>query len=484
MTIPSSALSVHDLALRKNKIKKIFMYRICGTGMGATACLLKEKGYHIEGCDLRFYPPMGDYLKRTGIPLHDLTQLNEEKQIIDLLKRFDAVVVGNVIPKGGVDAQRIEKSGVPYCSFPAALGGLVLGDVNVVGVAGTHGKTTTTYLLEQIFMKIGMHPGHFIGGVIDELAPAAMGDGRFFFIESDEYDSAYFEKYSKFRSYSIDNLILTSLEFDHGDIFKNVEEIKEQFRLAMPEIKKTIVASADYPAILELVKECGGNWILYGDNKECGPYIDQLTPEGSRFHLRYKGRDYNFNTNLVGRHNVLNLAAGLLYALAQGISGEVLNHALSDLKMVKRRQEVRGLYKSSIVIDDFAHHPRAVEYTVESIKLQFPERKIWVVLDPASATARSDVFQKEFVDSLMKSDGIILAKPERASTVKGRGNLDCEKLVSDLKLRGKEAYLAKNVGDILQHLDTLANSSTLFLILSNTTCLGLWESEFVQSLEK
>ena len=461
------------------------MYRICGTGMGATACLLKEKGYHIEGCDQRFYPPIGDYLKKTGIPLHDLGQLADDKQIQELLSQFDMVVVGNVIPKGGADAQRIEKSGVPYCSFPAALGGLVLGDVNVVGIAGTHGKTTTTYLLEQIFMKIGMSPGHFIGGVIDELAPARVGDGRFFFIESDEYDSAYFEKYSKFRSYSIDNLILTSLEFDHGDIFKDVEEIKEQFRLALPEITKTIIACADYPAILELAQECDRNhaWILYGDNKECGPYIDQLTPEGSRFHLKFKGRDYIFNTNLIGRHNVLNLTAGLLYALAQGVSGEILGHAISDLKMVKRRQEIRGRYKSSIVIDDFAHHPRAVEYTIESIKLQFPDRKIWVVLDPASATARSDVFQKEFVDSLIKSDGIILAKPERASTVKGHGNLNCEKLVNDLKECGKETYLAKNVGEILQHLNALANSSTLFLILSNTTCLGLWESDFVRSLE-
>lgn len=462
------------------------MYRICGTGMGATACLLKEKGYHIEGCDQRFYPPMGDYLKKTGIPLHDLSQLTTDAQIQALLSQFDMVVVGNVIPKGGVDALRIEKSGVPYCSFPAALGGLILGDVNVVGIAGTHGKTTSTYLLEQIFMKIGMHPGHFIGGVIDELAPAAMGDGRFFFIESDEYDSAYFEKYSKFRSYSIDNLILTSLEFDHGDIFNNVEEIKEQFRLAMPEIKKTIVACADYPAILELAQECGGkdSWIFYGDNKECGPYIEQLTPEGSRFRLKFKGRDYTFNTNLVGRHNVLNLAAGLLYALAEGISGEVLSHAISDLKMVKRRQEVRGVYRSSLVIDDFAHHPRAVEYTIESIKLQFPQKKIWVVLDPASATARSDVFQKEFVNSLMNSDGVILAKPERASTVKGRGNLDCEQLVSDLNKRGKESHLAKNASEILQQLNRLANPSTLFLVLSNTTCLGLWESDFIRSLER
>ena len=208
-----------------------------------------------------------------------------------------------------------------------------------------------------------------------------------------------------------------------------------------------------------------------------------MTPEGSRFHLKFKGRDYIFNTNLIGRHNVLNLTAGLLYALAQGVSGEILGHAISDLKMVKRRQEIRGRYKSSIVIDDFAHHPRAVEYTIESIKLQFPDRKIWVVLDPASATARSDVFQKEFVDSLIKSDGIILAKPERASTVKGHGNLNCEKLVNDLKECGKETYLAKNVGEIIQHLNALANSSTLFLILSNTTCLGLWESDFVRSLE-
>jgi len=486
MTPLLNQLSARDLALKKTQFKRVFIYRICGTGMGAAACLLKEKGLHIEGGDVRFYPPMGDYLKSTGIPLHDLAKLVEKNEITSLLKKFDLIVVGNVVPKGGPDAKTIEESGVPFCSFPAAMGGLVLGDINVIGVAGTHGKTTTTYLMTQIFSNIGQNPGHFIGGVIDGLPPATLGDGRYFFIESDEYDSAYFEKFSKFRSYSLDNLILTSLEFDHGDIFDNVEQIKDQFRMAFPEIKKTVIACADYPEIVNLKSELDrkNQWIMYGDQKQAGPYIESLSSAGSLFKLKYQGKEYSFKTNLVGKHNIYNLSSALLFALSEGISSETLNRAIANLKMVKRRQEVRGSYNGAVVIDDFAHHPRAVDLTIDSIRLKFPNKKIWVVLDPASATARSNVFQKEFVSALMKGDGTILAKPERSSTVKGHGNLDGALLVSDLKSNGHESYLATNAPEILGHLNRLANKDTVLLILSNSTCLGLWESDFVKKLEK
>ncbi len=170
-------------------VKKVFFYRVCGTGMGAAACLLKEKGYLVEGGDSNFYPPMSTYLESTGIPLHKVDQITRE-----FLKSFDLIVVGNVIPKGGADATLIEELGVKFVSFPTAIGALVLSDVNVVGIAGTHGKTTTTFFATQIFENIGADPGYLIGGVMEGRPSAKLGNGKYFFIESDEYDSAYFEK--------------------------------------------------------------------------------------------------------------------------------------------------------------------------------------------------------------------------------------------------------------------------------------------------
>ena len=216
----TNKLDYSDLKKIQKDIKRVFFYRVCGTGMGAAACLLKEKGYEVEGGDTNFYPPMSTYLESTGIPLHKLEKIDQE-----FLKSFDLIVVGNVVPNGSPDARLIEELGVNFSSFPTAIGALVLSDVNVIGIAGTHGKTTTTYFATQIFENLKADPGYLIGGVMVGRPSSKLGNGKYFFIESDEYDSAYFEKISKFRSYAIDNLILTSLEYDHADIFASVEAI-------------------------------------------------------------------------------------------------------------------------------------------------------------------------------------------------------------------------------------------------------------------
>jgi UDP-N-acetylmuramate: L-alanyl-gamma-D-glutamyl-meso-diaminopimelate ligase len=271
----ANKLDYNSLKKIQKDIKRVFFYRVCGTGMGAAACLLKEKGLHVEGGDINFYPPMSTYLESTGIPLHKL-----ETMTTDYLKTFDVIVVGNVVPNGGRDALMIEDLGVKFVSFPTAIGALVLSDVNVIGIAGTHGKTTTTFLASQVFEKLGTDPGYFIGGVIDGQSSSKLGSGKYFFIESDEYDSAYFEKISKFRSYSLDNMILTSLEFDHADIFNSVEDIKNQFRAAIPHIEKTLIFSGDYISAVELFHEFkedrAGKCFLYGEKTEVGPKILEM----------------------------------------------------------------------------------------------------------------------------------------------------------------------------------------------------------------
>ena len=478
----SNKLDFNDLKKLQKDIQKIFFYRVCGTGMGAAACLLKERGYAVEGGDTNYYPPMSTYLESTGIPLHKLENVDKE-----FLKQFQLIVVGNVIPNAGPDALMIEELGVPFCSFPTAIGALVLSDVNVVGIAGTHGKTTTTFLATQVFEKLGTNPGYLIGGVMEERPSSKLGSGKYFFIESDEYDSAYFEKISKFRSYSLDNLILTSLEFDHADIFNSVEDIKDQFRAAIPHISKRFIMSADYLASIELFNEFTDGdkerWFKYGEKSEMGPRIVEANAAGTKFEIKFGNQTLSFITNLIGRHNVLNLSAVIIYALSEGFGYEALCEAVSDLKMVKRRQEVRGSYKGALVIDDFAHHPRAVELTLDGIITKYPERKVHVVMEPNSATARSAIFQKEFTDSLDRAASVIFTKPTRPTSVKNVGDLDIYKIIDHVKASGRHGAVVGNLSELMVEIELLAKPENLILVLSNGTCLGLWESQFVKELK-
>lgn len=473
----------HELLKKhSDSFKKIFFYRICGTGMGAAACLLKERGFLVEGGDSQFYPPMGDYLKQTGIPLHDLKDVDHS-----FLKSFDLIVVGNVVPKLSDDARMIEDCDVPFCSFPSVLGALVLDELNVVGIAGTHGKTTTTYFFTQVFENLGKNPGYLIGGVMEGRPSSKLGDGSYFFIESDEYDSSYFEKVSKFLFYSLDHLILTSLEFDHADIFNTIEDIKDQFRNLIPKVTSSFIFSKDYPEAMNLrdeYKDDSKEWLEYGMESSFGPKIIRMDEEGSEFKLTFNNKIFTFKTNLIGKHNILNLSSVALFALNEGFKAEDINAAMSSLILVKRRQELRGSYNNSLVIDDFAHHPRAVKETIGAIKIQYPNKNIIVVLEPNSATARSSLFQEEFAQALLEGDEIIMAKPARKTTVKDTSDLDCNKIVNYLKIKNKKAHLVTHLEDLQILLDKLAGKESLFLILSNGTCLGLWESDFVDKLEK
>jgi UDP-N-acetylmuramate: L-alanyl-gamma-D-glutamyl-meso-diaminopimelate ligase len=486
----TSKLDYSGLKKLQSSIKRVFFYRVCGTGMGAAACLLKEKGLDVEGGDANFYPPMSTYLESTQIPLHKLENITQE-----FLKSFDLIVVGNVIPKDGPDSKIIEELGVKFCSFPTAIGALVLSDVNVIGIAGTHGKTTTTYLATQVFENLNASPGYLIGGVMEGRPSSRLGSGKYFFIESDEYDSAYFEKISKFRSYSIDNLILTSLEFDHADIFKNVEEIKNQFRAAIPNIDKKFIISQDYPAAVELFQEFTDeegssschkkeNWMMYGEKSDVGPRFIKSDAHGTTFQLYYNRQALEFTTNLVGKHNILNLTAVVLYALSEGFSYDQLSKAITKLEMVKRRQEVRGTYKGSLVIDDFAHHPRAVELTLDGIITSYPGKKIHVIMEPNSATARSAIFQKEFEDSLKCAASVIFTKPTRPTSVKGVGDLDIDKIVEGVKASGRPGSVVGDLKELMTEINKIANEKNVILILSNGTCLGLWESDFIKELVK
>lgn len=467
--------SVEDLIENKNKIKRVFFYRICGTGMGAAACLLKEKGYEVEGGDNKFFPPMSTYLKSTNIPLYELDKINQE-----FLKSFDLIVVGNVVPNGSEDALLIEGLNVPFCSFPAALGALVLNDFNVVGIAGTHGKTTTTYFISQIFEALGEEPGYLIGGVIEGRTSSRLGNGKYFFIESDEYDSSYFEKISKLRMYQLKNMILTSLEFDHADIFESIEDIKDQFRPALKNISKHLIVNNSYQASLDLVNELKLNATYYDDTN---PELLREDENGSSFKLVFNKEEYIFETNVIGKHNVLNIASCILFALKEGFEYESIRNAVKKLKMVKRRQEVRGLYNKALIIDDFAHHPRSVSYTIDSVRTRFPSKPIYVVFEPNSATARSDIFQEEFANALSLADEVVLLKPDRPTSVKRGGDINFEYMFEIISKKNKKHHGISELALLREFIDEKSQEDTIILVLSNGTCLDLWKSDIVNQIK-
>lgn len=461
-------LSLQELKDLKLEANKIFFWRICGTGMGACATLFKELGFEVEGVDRKFYPPMGPYLKSMGIKLHNIDEVDKE-----YLSNFDLIVVGNVVSGKSDEARYIEQLDIPFTSFPSALGAFVLEDKEVIGVAGTHGKTTTTYYGTQVFEKLGLNPGYFVGGVIEGGPSSKLGD-KLFIIESDEYDSGYFQKESKFHSYMINHLILTSLEFDHADIYESQEAINKEFRRLIPRINGMRIFCSDYPEIDKVVKD-KSELIPYGNQ-----FIDILSQgaDGSAFVLKFENKHYEFKTNIIGKHNIHNLSSIILFCLKKGFELEAIQNAVKRLENVKRRQELRGKYQEALIIDDFAHHPTAVKETISSIKLTYPDKKVLTVFEPASATARSSKFQLEFAESLSLSDQVLVLQPPSKTTVEGFESIDSDKLSSS-----SGGKLISNLDELITSInDFTAKPDSLVLILSNGTCMGLWESEFVKEI--
>jgi UDP-N-acetylmuramate: L-alanyl-gamma-D-glutamyl-meso-diaminopimelate ligase len=476
----ANEISAADLAASSSTIKRIFFYRICGTGMGACACLLKERGYEIEGADLSFAPPMDEYLRSTGIPLYQLDEVDGE-----FLKKYDLIVVGNSVPRKSDYARTIEECGTPFTSFPTVMGTLVLKEQNVIGLAGTHGKTTTTYFMTQILENLGKKPGYFIGGIMEGRPPSRLGDGSYFSIESDEYDSAYFQKYSKFRQYEINHMVLTSLEFDHADIFNDISDIEAEFEAAIPKIDKTFIFSNDFSSCVKLHDKFKnhGKWYLYGESSPLGPKDIVSNEKGSTFKLNLEGTDVEFSTNIIGKHNIFNISACVIFCLNEGFSIKEVQKALQGLKLVKRRQELRGRYKGAYVIDDFAHHPRAVDLTIEAIKQTYPGKEVVVVFDPISATARSNRFQDEFTNALKRADKVIACKPMIATTAKGSDDLDTQMMASDLTADGITSVSVSELEALRKAIDDYISEESVLLVLSNRTALGLWQSEFVNEIK-
>jgi len=461
----------------ETKPRHIHFIAICGVGMAPMAVMLRDAGYHVTGSDIATYPPMGDMLRQAGIDVH----LGFDAK--NLEPRPDLVVVGNAVSRSNPEAQAVEALGIEKTSFPAALGRFFLGrGGRSLVVAGTHGKTTTTGMLAHCLATAGADPGYLVGGLVRDLGKlAAAGGGEYFVVEGDEYDTAYFDKGPKFLHYKPSAVILTSVEFDHADIYTDVEHVKSSFRklAAIIPTNGPLVGCVDYPHLLAAIDKAGQyRFVPYGMKAAEGwePRAIRVGPEGSEFELFWKGRrDTNLKLSLVGSMNVLNATA--VYALCRelGIELGAVAEGLATYKGAARRQEIVGEAGGITVVDDFAHHPTAVGLTIAAIRGRFPGRRLWAIFEPRSNTSRRAVFQKAYADALAGADCVALSAVFRKENdpLKPEEMLSTDRLIADLSARGIPAWTEPGPDEILARLRGELREGDVVLCMSNGAFGGL-----------
>src|ERR1017187_4217713 len=383
-----------------NDKKHIYLIGICGTAVASLAGMLKQRGFRVTGSDAAAYPPMSDFLAELGIPVAQPFDARNLEPVPDL------VVVGNAISRGNAELEHILDQRIPFCSLPQLLHEEFLRGKEVLVVAGTHGKTTTTSMLAWIFHTAGMQPSFLIGGIAENFGSSFhLGQGKHFILEGDEYDTAFFDKGPKFLHYFPDAVILTSVEFDHADIYKNLEEVKTAFARLVNLIPRRglLLAWDGHSNVGECASHAFCRVERYGFKQQSGwRVVDvEYTPDLTSWRVLRDGEPWgDFAFPLAGEYNVLNATAAAALAANYGIAKDAITEGLRSFRSVKRRLEVKAEVHGITIIDDFAHHPTAIAETLKALRTRYPCRRLWAILEPRSNTLRRKVFQDELARSL------------------------------------------------------------------------------------
>ena len=447
----------------------IHFIAICGVGMASLAGLLQAQGFRVTGSDQNVYPPMSTYLEGIGIPV--LVGFHAEH----IAPRPDLVIIGNAISRGNPEAEAVLAQAIPYISFPQALGQFLIGSRRALVIAGTHGKTTTTALAAWVLDCAGLAPGYFVGGVpLNYGSGWSAGTGEHVVLEGDEYDTAFFDKGPKFLHYRPHNVILTSIEFDHADIYRDLDHLKQSFRRLMEIIPRQgkLMVCSDYPAALEIASSAQAEVLTYGDALSSDwTARDIRVDEGrSYFNPCYRGHGEGaVETGLIGRHNIKNALAVYAMARAMGIERGKLLDGFARFAGVKRRQEVRGTQRGVIVIDDFAHHPTAVRETLDAVAEAYSGRRIWAVFEPRSHTSRRNIFEDQFAQALARANRVILAQLYQPEKIAEAERLSVDRVVASVnRLRGAAcAIRIDKAADIAAYLGAQAQTNDVILVMSN-----------------
>jgi UDP-N-acetylmuramate: L-alanyl-gamma-D-glutamyl-meso-diaminopimelate ligase len=456
--------------------KHIHLIGICGTAMASLAGMLQRRGFRVTGSDAAAYPPMSDFLAALNI------SLSQPFAVQNLQPQPELVVVGNAISRGNVELEHVLDQRIPFCSLPQILHHEFLRGKEVLVVAGTHGKTTTTSMLAWIFHTAGLQPSFLIGGIAENFGSSfQLGQGKYFIIEGDEYDTAFFDKGPKFLHYFPDSIILTSVEFDHADIYKDLDAVETAFkRLVNLVPRRGRVIAFDTG---ESVERCLARAFCpverYGSAANATWRIADLHLEPGRtaWSVMRDGKPWaEFEYAVAGEYNVWNATAAAAMAVGCGIPKEEISAALKTFKSVKRRLEVRARVNGITIIDDFAHHPTAIAGTLTALRSNYPDARLWAILEPRSNTMRRNVLQNELGKSLALADEVIVANVFKSEAIPESERLDLQALAAQIQKHGRRARMVPTVDGIVQLVAPELRSGDVVAILSNGGFGGIYET--------
>jgi len=460
--------------------QKIYLIGICGTAMASLAGMLREKGYAVSGSDSDVYPPMSDFLARLEIPVFKgFNAENIQKTKPDL------VVIGNALSRGNVEIEYVLDSGLRYASMAETVKELFIRGRQSIVVAGTHGKTTTTAMLAWILEVAGRKPSFLVGGIAENFGSSfQLRDGPDFVIEGDEYDTAFFDKGPKFLHYLPRIVLLKNIEFDHADIYADLEAIKTAFRRLINIVPRSglIVAGIDSPVVTELIPAAFSRVATAGlGTGEWQAVNIKTTADGMDFEiLRSDSNTGSFAIPLPGTFNVQNALGAIIVARDLGIPDEVIRRALSTFKSVKRRLEIRGEVNGIVVYDDFAHHPTAVQETLRAVRERHPHARVWAVFEPRSQTCRRKIFEPAFIQSFDPADVILIARVYGASHLAPAESLSPDRVAEGVRARGKRGFTFASTAEIVSFVASEARPGDHVVIMSN----GGFDNIHIKLLER
>jgi len=447
-------------------MKRIHLIGVCGTAMATLAALLKSRGYDVRGSDHNVYPPMSDFLIQQGITLlqgYSAAHISAE---------LDLVVVGNAISRGNVELEEVLDRKIRYCSLPEAVRDHFLWASRAIVITGTHGKTTTTSIAGWLLAHGGADPSVFVGGIAENFESSyRIGGGRDFVIEGDEYDSAFFDKTAKFLKYLPDIAVVNNIEFDHADIYPDLDAIRLAFRRLVNLVPRRglLLLGADNADALALKNHAHCKVETFGlsNGADWQAHDLEVSAVSTRFGVRRAGATVGtFDLPLLGAYNVRNALAAIAVGAATGLNTDTMAAGLREFKGVRRRLQHRGTASGVAVYDDFAHHPTAIAETLQGVRSAYPGRRIWAIFEPRSATSCRRVFQLDFAKALARADHVVLPAVYR-STLPENERLSTEVLIADLKAAGVDARFIPDTADIVRTVAGDAQSGDLVIVMSN-----------------
>ncbi len=430
--------------------------------MASVAAALQERGFKVTGSDENVYPPMSNFLQGKGIAL------KEGYRAENIPADADVVVIGNVMKRGNPEVEAVLNRKLFYLSLPEVLKNYFLRGRHNLVVTGTHGKTTTTALLAWIMDKARRKPGYLIGGIPKNFGEGArLNDSKYFVIEGDEYDTAFFDKRSKFIHYLPELLIINNIEFDHADIFNNLDEIKLSFRRLLNIVPQNgmVILNGDDPNCVEVAKDCLAHMIEIGFSKNCAQRIRDVaySSESSRFKL---GED-TFEIPLVGEFNVRNAAMAAMAARFYDVPKTKIDNAFKSFAGIARRLELRGEARGVKVIDDFGHHPTAIAQTLQAVRHSYRGHRLWAVFEPRSNTTRRAVFQEQLPEAFKFSDGVFISQVARLEQIPENERLKPERVVAAIAKDGRSAFYEQNADAIVDRIVPMLRPKDVVVVFSN-----------------